>query len=157
MTKLWIAAFAGALLASPALAQDGDAAAGEDAFRQCASCHAVIDPEGNVIAGRANVRTGPNLYGVFGRPAGSVEGFRYRPDIVAAGEGGLVWDHDSLTAYLQNPGGFLSETLGKTARSGMAFQVRDPQQAADLAAFLAAHSPEAEGEGEEEAEESTGG
>jgi cytochrome c len=138
MTKFWIAALASATLASPALAQ-GDAAAGEEAYRQCATCHAIVDDAGEVIAGRANVRTGPNLYGVVGRPAGSYEGFRYRPDIVAAGEGGLVWDEASLTAYLQDPGGFLTETLGKNARSGMAFQVRDPAEAANLAAFLAQH------------------
>jgi cytochrome c len=138
MTKFWIAALASATLASPALAQ-GDAAAGEEAYRQCATCHAIVDDAGEVIAGRANVRTGPNLYGVVGRPAGSYEGFRYRPDIVAAGEGGLVWDEASLTAYLQDPGGFLTETLGKNARSGMAFQVRDPAEAANLAAFLPQH------------------
>jgi cytochrome c len=138
MTKFWIAALAGAMFASPVLAQ-GDAAAGEEAYRQCATCHAIVDDAGEVIAGRANVRTGPNLYGVVGRQAGSYEGFRYRPDIVAAGEGGLVWDEASLTAYLQDPGGFLSETLGKNARSGMAFQVRDPAEAANLAAFLAQH------------------
>ena len=139
MTKFWIAALTGAMLAAPAFAQDGDAAAGEAAFGQCATCHAIVADDGAVIAGRANVRTGPNLYGVVGRPAGSYEGFRYRPDIVAAGEGGLVWDQASLTAYLQDPGGFLSETLGKNARSGMAFQVRDPAEAANLAAFLAQH------------------
>ena len=144
MTKLWIAALTGALLAAPALAQDGDAAAGEEAFGQCQTCHAIVDADGNAIAGRANMRTGPNLYGVIGRQAGSVEGFRYRPDIVAAGEGGLVWDEASLTAYLQDPGGFLSETLGKRARSGMSYQVRDPAEAANIAAFLALHGAEAD-------------
>lgn len=153
MTKFWIATLAGAMLASPAVAQDGDAAAGEDAFRQCATCHAIVDADGNAIAGRANMRTGPNLYGVVGRQAGSVDGFRYRPDIVAAGEEGLVWDEESLTAYLQDPGGFLSDTLGKRARSGMSYQVRDPAEAANLAAFLALHGAvEAE-----EGAESTGG
>jgi cytochrome c len=147
MTKFWIAALTGALLAAPAFAQDGDAAAGEDAFRQCATCHAIVDADGNAIAGRANMRTGPNLYGVVGRQAGSVEGFRYRPDIVEAGEGGLVWEVENLTAYLQDPGGFLSETLGKRARSGMSYQVRDPAEAANLAAFLAQHGA-AEEEGE---------
>ncbi len=148
MTKLWIAALTGAMLAAPAFAQDGDAAAGEAAFNQCATCHAIVADDGTVIAGRANVRTGPNLYGVVGRQAGSYEGFRYRPDIVAAGEGGLVWDEVALTAYLQNPGAFLTETLGKNARSGMAFQVRDPAEAANLAAFLATHgAAEEEGEG----------
>ena len=138
MTKFWIAALAGAMLASPALAQ-GDAAAGEEAFRQCATCHHIEDADGNVIAGRANVRTGPNLYGVVGRQAGSLEGFRYRPDIVAAGEAGLVWDEEKITAYLQGPGDFLSEVLGKNARSGMAFQVKDAGEAANIAAFLAQH------------------
>ena len=137
MTKLWIAALTGAMLATPALAQDGDPAAGEAAFGQCATCHHIEDPSGTTLAGRANVRTGPNLYGVVGRQAGSLEGFRYRPDIVAAGEAGLVWDQEKITAYVQDPGAFLSETLGKNARSGMAFKVRDPQEAADLAAFLA--------------------
>jgi cytochrome c len=139
MKTIWIAALAGAMLATPALAQDGDAAAGAEAFSQCATCHAIVSGDGTVIAGRANVRTGPNLYGIVGRAAGAYEGFRYRPDIVAAGEGGLVWDQASLTAYLQDPAGFLSETLGKNARSGMAFQVRDPAEAANLAAFLAEH------------------
>ena len=147
MTNFRIALLASAMLAMPALAQAqaGDAAAGEAAFRQCATCHAIVDADGNAIAGRANMRTGPNLYGVVGRQAGSVEGFRYRPDIVAAGEGGLVWDEESLTAYLQDPGGFLSETLGKNARSGMSYQVRDPADAANLAAFLAQHGAVAEG------------
>jgi cytochrome c len=147
MTKFRIAVLAGAMLAVPALAQaqEGDPAAGEAEFRQCATCHAIVDADGNAIAGRANMRTGPNLYGVVGRPAGSVEGFRYRPDIVAAGEGGLTWDEESLTAYLQDPGGFLSETLGKNARSGMSYQVRDAGDAANLAAFLAQHGAVAEG------------
>jgi cytochrome c len=136
MTKFWIAALAGAMLASPALAQ-GDAAAGEAAFNQCATCHHIEDASGTTLAGRANVRTGPNLYGVVGRQAGSVEGFRYRPDIVAAGEAGLVWDQEKIAAYIQDPGAFLSETLGKNARSGMAFKVRDPAEAANIAAFLA--------------------
>jgi cytochrome c len=127
------------MLAAPAFAQEGDAAAGEAAFSQCATCHAIVDDAGTLIAGRANVRTGPNLYGVVGRQAGSLEGFRYRPDIVAAGEGGLVWDAEKITAYLQDPGGFLTETLGKNARSGMAYQVRDPAEAANIAAFLAMH------------------
>ena len=154
MTKFWIATVAGAMLAAPAFAQDGDAAAGEDAFRQCATCHAIVDADGTAIAGRANMRTGPNLYGIVGRPAGSVEGFRYRPDIVRAGEEGLVWDEESLTAYLQDPGGFLSETLGTRARSGMSYQVRSADEAANLAAFLALHGAIEAEEDEEEAADS---
>jgi cytochrome c len=140
MKTLWIAAFAGAMLAAPAFAQEGDAAAGEAAFNQCATCHHIEDASGTTLAGRANVKTGPNLYGVVGRQAGSLEGFRYRPDIVAAGEAGLVWDQEKITAYVQDPAAYLTEVLGKNARSGMAYKVRDPAEAANIAAFLATFS-----------------
>lgn len=149
MTKFWIAAAAGALLSGPAFAAahlgPGDPAAGEQVFNQCQSCHNVVDDAGEVIAGRPNVRTGPGLYNIVGRQAGTYEGFRYRPDIVAAGEDGLVWDVESLTAYLQDPGGYLSEVLGKNARSGMAYRLRTEEDAQNVAAFLALHSPQAEG------------
>lgn len=139
--KNLIAACVATIVAGPALADahlgSGDPAAGEAAFSQCQACHVVQNDEGEVLAGR-NAKTGPNLYGVVGRTAGSVDGFRYRKSIVEAGEGGLVWDAESLTAYLQDPNGFLKETLGKNnARSGMAFRVRTEEDAANLAAFLA--------------------
>lgn len=155
--KLSHVAAAAALCAAPAFAQDamapsGDPAAGEEAFnRQCVACHVVVDEEGNTIAGR-NSRTGPNLYGVPGRQAGTVEDFRYGDSIVEAGEAGLTWDEESFVAYVQDPNGFLREYLDDNrARGRMAFQVRDPEDAADLYAYLVSVSPEPEmdGEGEE--------
>lgn len=141
MSKTLIAAAIAALAASPALAQDVDA--GMEAFSQCQQCHMVTDDDGNVIAGR-NGRQGPNLYNIVGRQAGSVEDFRYRPDLVAAGEGGLVWSEETLVPYLQDPNAFLSDTLGKRARSGMAYRVRTEEEAVNLAAFLASVSPDAQ-------------
>ncbi|NOG74133.1 cytochrome c family protein [Roseicella sp. DB1501] len=66
-----ITRLAALLLASgPALAQQAGApAAGERVAGQCRACHAV-----NAV-GRNGV--GPNLHGVAGRKAASVEGFRY--------------------------------------------------------------------------------
>ena len=143
MTRFWFAAAAGVMLSGPAFAEahlgPGDPAAGEQLFNQCQSCHNIVDDDGEVIAGRPNVRTGPNLYDIVGRQAGSVEGFRYRPDIVALGESGYSWDVEGLTAYLQDPGGFLSEKLGKNACSGMSFRVRSEEDAQNVAAFLASH------------------
>lgn len=151
MNKLWIAVAAGAMLTGPAFAEahlgSGDPAAGEESFSQCQSCHNIVDDEGNVLAGRPNVRTGPNLYGVIGRQAGTWDGFRYRPDIVAAGEQGLVWDAEQITAYVQDPGGFLTEYLGERARSGMAYRVRTEEEAANIAAYVASLSPAPEGDG----------
>lgn len=138
-----IAAFA---LSAPAFA-DGhlseEAAYGLDNFKQCATCHVVQDDEGEVIAGR-NAKTGPNLYCVVGRTAGSVEGFRYGKDLVVAGENGLDWTTEALAEYLLDPRAYLRAVLDDNkARSKMAFKVRKdgdltPEDvAARMAAFLA--------------------
>ena len=69
MKRLSVLATAATLLATPILADGhatGDAEAGERAFRQCISCHVVVDAEGETLAGR-NGRTGPNLWGIHGR------------------------------------------------------------------------------------------
>lgn len=133
-----------ALLAAPAFADghaasgNGDVAAGEEQFnRQCVSCHIVADADGNVLAGRA-AKTGPNLYGIAGRTIGSVEDFRYGDSIVALGEAGNVWVEESFVAYVQDPTGYLREALDdRRARGKMSYQVRDPQQAVDIYAYLA--------------------
>jgi len=124
----------------------GDAEAGEAAFKQCIACHVVADGDGNVIAGRS-AKTGPNLYGMVGRAAGTVEDFRYGKSLVEAGEAGLVWDAEQLVSYLQDPKKFLQTFLDdKKARSKMTFKVRKEEDAQNLAAFLAKHSPAAEEE-----------
>ena len=137
ISRLALAATTAALLA-PAAGAAQDAAAGEKAFRQCQSCHVVQAPDGTVLAGR-NAKTGPNLYGVIGRQAGVVDGFRYGDALVAAGEAGLVWDTDNMQAYLTDPTSFLRETLDdSSARSKMSYRLR--RGADDMAAFLATFS-----------------
>ncbi len=144
--RMALTALAFGAISMPALA--GDPAAGEAAFSQCQTCHVVTNEEGEVLAGR-NARTGPNLYGVVGRAAGTVEGFRYGASLVEAGEGGLIWDEETLVAYLQDPADFLKTTLDNNrARSQMSFRVRGEETARDLYAFLATFSPAPE-EGEE--------
>lgn len=137
------------LAAAPAIAQEatGDAAAGEQVFRQCQTCHAVVDADGNALAGRPQVRTGPNLYGVAGRTAGTVEEFRYSDAMVAAGEAGLVWDEASFVAYVQDPTPFLREFLGDdSARGNMTFKLRNADDAANVYAYIASLGGSAEGE-----------
>ncbi len=137
-------------LAAPVLAQDaptGDAAAGEAVFSQCQTCHVVVDPEGNTLAGR-NARTGPNLYGVAGRQAGVLEDFRYGDDIVKAGEQGLVWDETAFVGYVQDPTGWLRDHLGDPrARGKMTYRLRSEDDALNVYAYLASLAPAAaEGE-----------
>lgn len=133
--------------AAPALAgghASGDAAAGEKAFRQCQACHSITDGEGNNIV--KGGKTGPNLYGLPGRTAGTDEGFnKYKASLVAAGDAGLVWDEEHFVSWVQDPNGFLKEYLDDgTARAGMAFRVRKEEDAVNIWAYIASVSPEPE-------------
>ena len=136
-----IAAVAGLCAATSAFADghgaSGDAAAGERVFNQCVACHVVANDAGETLAGR-NGRTGPNLYGVAGSPAASVEDFRYSPSITAAGEAGVVWTEEAFVAYVQDPTAFLKEATGDNrARSAMAFRARGEEDAKNVYAYLA--------------------
>lgn len=133
-----IALAAMACAAAPALAQDasGDADKGKRVFNQCQACHVVEAPDGTVLAGRAG-KIGPNLYGIAGRPAGSVEGFKYGDGLKEAGEKGLVWDEASFVKYVQDPTAFLREFTGDSgARSAMAFKLRKEEDARDVYAYI---------------------
>jgi cytochrome c len=114
----------------------GDASAGQRSYLKCQTCHVVADDEGNILAGRPTP-IGPNLYGMIGRPAASVDGFRYSPSLTAAGEAGLVWNEETFVAYLLDPNGFVREYLDdSSARSTMPFRLQDSQEARNLAAYL---------------------
>ena len=140
MTRLKSFALAAVILVPFAVQAEptGDAAAGEQNFRQCASCHGIVSPDGDVIQRLAP--TGPNLWGVVGRQAGAYEGYtRFSGAIIAAGEGGLNWDEESFVAFLEDPSGYLREVTGDSrARSNMNHRLRG--SAEDIYAFLAQFS-----------------
>ena len=96
-----------------------DAAAGEKVFGQCRACHQVGETAKNQV--------GPKLNGLFGRTAGSVEGYAYSPANKASG---LVWDDAAFMDYIRDP-------RAKIPGTKMIFPgVKNEQQAADLMAFL---------------------
>ncbi|MFO1143613.1 MAG: cytochrome c family protein [Amaricoccus sp.] len=96
MTTFPLLALVIGLAATAAVAQESDpAAAGAKVFKRCAACHQV-GPD-------AKNRVGPTLSGVIGRTAGTAAGFSYSDAMVAAGENGLVWDEETLSAYLADP------------------------------------------------------
>lgn len=133
------------LTAAPAFAQDAEN--GKKVFNQCQTCHVVADADGNVLAGK-NAKTGPNLYGIIGRTAGTYEGFKYGESLVAAGAAGVVWDEALLVEYVQDPVAFLKAKTGDDkAKSKMSFKLKKPEDAADVAAFLASLSPAPAAEG----------
>ncbi len=114
-----------------------DAAAGEELFRSCKACHSINNGDEVIVRGG---RSGPNLFGVIGRQAGSYDGFRFGNDLVAAGEAGLVWTEESLAEFVANPTGYLRTYLDDGgARSKMSYKLRSG--GLDMAAYLASLSP----------------
>jgi cytochrome c len=82
--------------ASPASAQD--AAAGEKTFLKCRACHQVGETAKNGV--------GPKLNGLFGRKAGSIEGFNYSE---ANKTSNVVWTEDVFAKYIRDPKAFMPE------------------------------------------------
>lgn len=87
---------------APAVA--GDAAAGEKVFNKCKTCH-------TLEAGKNKI--GPSLHGLFGRTAGTVDGFKYSKDMEAAGAKGLVWSEANFVDYIASPKSFIGNFIGK--------------------------------------------
>lgn len=136
-----------AMFAMPALAEShaaGDAEAGAKVFNQCQTCHVVVNDAGETLAGK-KAKTGPNLYGIIGRTAGTYPDFKYGDDMIAAGAAGLVWDEALIVEYVQDPSGFLKTRLDdKGAKGMMSFKLKKPEDAANVAAFLASLAPAAD-------------
>ena len=113
-----------ALLAAPAAyAGDakGDAAHGEEVFMAsgCPACHSVTAED--------NSKVGPNLVGVVGRRAGA------QKSLLGPSENmkkyGVIWSAETLDEFLANP----SAKVPGTAMAGI---LTDPQQRADVIAYL---------------------
>jgi len=85
-----------ALLAAAATAQTaqaaGDAAMGEQVFKQCLPCHA--------IGPGAKNKVGPELNGLDGRHSGSAPAYSYS---AANKNSGITWDEASFKDYIKDP------------------------------------------------------
>lgn len=120
-------------LAAPAFA-DGDAAKGADLFKRCKACHAITAPDGTEV--QKGGKTGPNLFGVVGRPVAAAPDFKYGDAILAAGAKGLIWDEAMLAAYIADPTAWLREQTGDDkAAAKMTFKMAKGSE--DMAAYLA--------------------
>lgn len=133
-----------ALVAAPAFAQDvpsGDAAAGEQVFTKCQTCHTVANEAGEILAGKGS-KTGPNLYGLPGRTAGTYPEYKYGPSMVALGASSFKWNEADFVAYLADPAKFLQAKLGDPkARAKMMFKLPKDEDAKNVYAFIASLSP----------------
>jgi cytochrome c len=112
-----------AFLAATVTAQAaGDPAAGEKVFNKCKVCH-------NIGEG-AKTKIGPELNGIIGRKAASIDGFNYSSGLKDLSDKGLVWADDTLTQYLRNPKAFNPTT--KMSFAGLA----KDEDIADVIAYL---------------------
>jgi cytochrome c len=109
---------AASILSTPALAA-GDPVQGKAVFARCAICHNVEKDGGNGV--------GPNLFGVVGRKAASVDGFNYSGPLKASG---VVWNDDNLSKWVAGPAKMIPGT--KMAFGGIASKT----QIADVVAYL---------------------
>lgn len=128
------------LISSPAFAE-GDAAAGEKAFKKCKACHMIVSDAGETIV--KGGKTGPNLYGLPGRTIGAYDGYKYSKSLAAVAETGAVWNEESFVAYTANPNDYLKATLDDSkAKSKMSFRLK--AGAEDVYAYLNSLTPSAE-------------
>jgi cytochrome c len=110
-----------------------DAAKGESDFKKCKACHSIIGADGTEIV--KGGKTGPNLFGVAGRPVASYPDFKYGDSILAANAAGAVWDEASLATYVADPTAWLKQVTGDpAAKSKMTFKLT--KGAEDMAAYL---------------------
>ncbi len=120
LSKLVFLSVAGIMfaVASQALAA-GDIAKGKKLAKKCKSCHTMNEGGKN--------RLGPNLFGILGKPAGGVEGYKYSK---AMSSSGIIWDESTFTEFITKPKKVIKGTK-------MSFKgIKKATQRADLLAYF---------------------
>ena len=120
-----------ACMVAPALAE-ADLKKGEKVFKKCKACHQVGE--------NAKHKTGPVLNDIWGRTAGTAEGFKakkYSKALIKKGEEGLVWNDETIAAFIENPKKYVKGTK-------MAIKIKKEKDRVNLIAYLQQFSkPEA--------------
>ena len=82
-----------------ALFASTSAAEGAKVFTKCSACHSIAEGGANKI--------GPALWGVLGRPAGSVPGYKYSKAMAAYGKN---WSFEEMNGFLIKPKDWIKGT-----------------------------------------------
>ena len=101
-----------------------DVSKGRDYFiANCIGCHAF-----------ACNKVGPRLGGLFGRKAGSAEGYeKYYSDELK--NYGVVWDENTLNEWFTDPGRIVTTVMAQTGK------IDNVEQRQDVIAFLKTEDP----------------
>lgn len=97
----------------------GDADKGAKVFKKCKACHTINQGGKNKV--------GPNLFGLMGREAGTLKGYKFSKAMKASG---VVWDEAALDKFLLKPKKFIKKT--KMGFPGL----RKESQRADIIAYM---------------------
>jgi cytochrome c len=123
MRRLAISAVLIAAMAATATAQDVEN--GKTIWNKCRACHQLGENAKNMV--------GPILNGLFGRKAGTIEGFNYSE---ANKSSGITWDEATFREYIKNP-------KAKIPNTKMVFVgINDEQDIDDLIAYLKQFGPD---------------
>jgi len=82
-----------------ALFASTSATEGAKVFKKCAACHSIAEGGGNKI--------GPALWGVLGRPAGSIADYKYSKAMAAYGKN---WSFEEMNGFLIKPKDWIKGT-----------------------------------------------
>ena len=82
-----------------ALFASTSATEGAKVFKKCAACHSIAEGGANKI--------GPALWGVLGRPTGSVAGYKYSKAMAAYGKN---WSFEEMNGFLTKPKDWIKGT-----------------------------------------------
>ena len=123
MKAILAAAVAMAAMAQAAQAQD--VAAGEQSFKKCLACHRIGEGAKNLV--------GPELNGLDGRKAASVEGYNYSD---ANKNSGITWNEATFKEYIKDP-------RAKIPSTKMIFPgIKNEKEVADLWAYVSQFGPD---------------
>jgi cytochrome c2 len=143
MKKVMIAFAALSMLAAAPAFADGDVKKGKKAFKKCKVCHAVGDG--------AKSKVGPPLNNIFGKTAGTHEGFKYSKVMIAKGGEGLVWNDETMAEFIKSPKRYMKGTkmsfVGFLKKKDMEKEKKvkkADKKIEDLLAYLKTFSPDAE-------------
>jgi cytochrome c len=107
------------------VAPAADVENGKSVWNKCRACHQVGENAKNMV--------GPVLNGLFGRKAGTIEGYTYSE---SNKNSGIVWDEATFREYIKNPKAKIPST--KMVFAGL----NDEQDIDDLIAYLKQFGPD---------------